>query len=156
VQHNILLIKLLAMWQTYASIWLHYIWSTKNREPLIKASIEHILFDQIREVARAEKIHLDHINRIEDHVHCLVSIDTTFRIFDVPKLFKGNSSHFINEQKLIEEYFEWQDGYAVFSVSPTHLKQVRNYISRQKEHHKRISFEDELSKLKASSRLSLK
>ena len=66
------------MWQTFSSIWLHFIWSTKNREPLITASIEHILYDKIKEVAEAEKIHLDHINGIEDHVHCLVSIDTTF------------------------------------------------------------------------------
>lgn len=139
------------MWQTYSSIWLHYIWSTKKREPLISSTIENILYEKMREVAKTEKFHLDHINGIEDHLHCLVSIDTTFRIFDIPKLLKGGSSYFINEQKLIEEYFDWQDGYGVFSVSPTHLPQVRNYIRNQKKHHRRLSFDEEIRNLKDST-----
>ena len=139
------------MWQTYASIWLHFIWGTKNRQPLITETIEYLLYDKIKETAKAEKIHLDHINGVEDHVHCLVSIDTTFRIFDIPKLLKGSSSRFINEQGITKDYFDWQDGYGVFSVSPTHLPQVRSYMKNQKKHHRSISFEEEITRLKSSA-----
>ena len=131
------------MWQSYDSIWLHFIWSTKQRDPLIKGNFKYQLYNKLREIASKQNFHVDYLNGTEDHIHSLVSVDTTFRIFDVPKILKGASSYYVNDKKLIQEYFEWQDGYAVFSVSPSDVHKVRFYIKNQEAHHKNFTLQEE-------------
>ena len=92
--------------------------------------------------------HLDTINGVEDHLHCLYSLQPKQTISKVVKDIKGASSHWVNANNLITEYFNWQDGYAAFSVSYKNVPFLRKYIYEQEKHHTKISFEDEIKKLR--------
>ena len=136
--------------QTFTALWVHLIWATKHREALLHKSVRIVLYKQIREIAVQKGYHLDFINGVEDHVHCLFSVGPSCSISQIAKNIKGASSHWLNEKGLIEGPFRWQDGYAAFSVSPSNVQRVRNYIRNQELHHKKVGFEAELELLRAS------
>ncbi len=139
--------------QSFSAIWIHIIWSTKNREPLITKKLKYKLYDKIRMISEDRDYYLDHINGIEDHIHCLFSLKPKFSVSEVAKNVKGASSFWVNENKIIDEYFDWQNGFSAFSVSPSHVNRVRNYIRNQEKHHTEINYTDEIRKLKGLSEL---
>ncbi len=79
-----------------------------------------------------------------DHVHALVDWPTNLAIEDMMQLFKGNSSHWINEQELVPGKFGWARGYGAFSVSHSGVAEVAKYITEQEEHHRKKSFAEEI------------
>ena len=121
-------------------IWIHLIWTTKNREPLLEKEIRNRLFVHMKEYSVEQNISLDTINGIEDHVHCLVSLQPSMSVSEAVNRLKGESSHWINSVKLIEGQFSWQDGYGAFSVSNHFVGQIRKYIRNQEEHHMQGSY----------------
>ena len=133
---------------SYKSVWIHFIWSTKNRQPLLIENIRLKLYDYIREICKELDYYLDFINGVEDHVHLLMSLHPSDRIAGMAKNIKGKSWEWMRDQCLIEEYFSWQDGYAVYSVSPSDVQRVRNYIANQEEHHRFVTLDEELEQLK--------
>lgn len=126
-------------------VWIHFVWSTKNREPYLTDDIRRKIFEHIRENARAKEIHLDFINGYVDHVHCLISLGTDQTIEKIVQLIKGKSSFWINKNNLCKTKFEWQDEYFAVSVSESNLESVRKYIANQEEHHKAKSFGEEFN-----------
>jgi len=78
-----------------------------------------------------------------NHIHCLFQLDHQKCIADVIKQVKGSSSHFINSNNLTVAKFAWQTGYSSFSVSESIVEKVEKYIRNQKEHHKKMTFEEE-------------
>ncbi|QKJ32695.1 IS200/IS605 family transposase [Mucilaginibacter mali] len=137
--------------QSYSALWVHLIWSTKNRQPILTPDLRKELFNVTNSISKEYEIYLDCINGIEDHVHLLVRLRTDQTVADVVKTIKGNTwEHF---KEIPDQYITWQDGFAAFSVSPANLKAVRNYIYRQQIHHKNKSFTDELKEIKAGIRL---
>ena len=127
----------------FVKVWLHFVWSTKNREPYLTDEIRLKVFQHIRENARAKSIHLDFINGYVDHIHCLISLGTDQTIEKIMHLIKGESSFWINKNQLCKTKFEWQDEYFVVSVSETNLESVRKYIANQQIHHQKKSFDEE-------------
>jgi len=79
-----------------------------------------------------------------DHVHALIDLPTNLCIEDMMQLFKGSSSHWINEQNLVAGKFGWGRGYGVFSVSESGVSEVCAYIAKQEEHHRKRDFAEEL------------
>ena len=79
-----------------------------------------------------------------DHVHALIDLPTNLAIEDLMQLFKGGSSHWVNEQNVVTGKFGWGRGYGVFSVSESGVSEVCDYIANQEEHHKTETFQDEL------------
>jgi putative transposase len=134
--------------QNYSCLWVHLVWGTKKREPLIQADIAHLLHEQLRKIAVEKKYHLNFVNSMPDHIHLLVGYEPKFSVSNIVKDFKGISSHWVNEQQIMEAHFDWQDGYCAISVSPSNLKSVRNYIKNQQKHHLNQSFETEIIDLK--------
>jgi putative transposase len=132
--------------QSYSSLWVHLIWSTKNREPILLPLLKAEVYRVIHDIARNYEFYLDCINGIEDHVHLLVRLRSDQSIADIVKTLKGNSWEFFKNDP--EKYVSWQDGFAAFTVSPSHVKRVRNYIYNQERHHQNKSFSDELKDLK--------
>jgi putative transposase len=126
-------------------IWVHAVWGTKNREPLMSNKNKRIdLFKHIKSNAKEKKIYLDFINGSSDHVHILISMACDQNIAQIMKLLKGESSHFANEQKLFDTTdFDWADDYYAVSVSQSHASIVRNYLKKQEEHHATKTFEEE-------------
>lgn len=88
----------------YSKVWLHLIWSTKNREKLISKEIKPILINHIYDNARKKQLHIDCINCVADHIHMLVSLGREQTISNIVKLIKGESSYWLNKNGL--ENFE--------------------------------------------------
>jgi REP element-mobilizing transposase RayT len=78
-----------------------------------------------------------------EHVHTLIDLPTGKSIEEVVQLFKGSSSHWINENRLLRGRFSWGRGYGAFSISHSHAEQVAAYIANQEEHHRKKSFNQE-------------
>lgn len=127
----------------WVRVWIHFVWSTKERHPFLKDEIRFNVFQHIRENARQKDIHIDFINGYVDHVHCLISLGTDQTLERIMQLIKGESSFWINQNRMCKTKFGWQDEYFAVSVSETNLKAVRKYIANQEEHHRSHSFEDE-------------
>jgi putative transposase len=128
---------------SFLKVWLHIVWSTKLRKPLLTDDIRTSVFMHIKNNANTKGIYVDHINGYIDHVHCLVSLEANQTIAQTVQLLKGESSFWINKQQLTKEKFEWQTDYFAVSVSESGIHAVRRYIRRQEEHHRRKSFEQE-------------
>ena len=124
-------------------VWIHFVWSTKNREPYLTDSIRQKVFQHILENAREKNIHIDFINGYTDHVHCLISLGTDQTIEKIIQLIKGESSFWINKNGLCKTKFEWQNEYFAVSVSEAVLDNVRSYIKNQEEHHRGKTFQEE-------------
>jgi REP element-mobilizing transposase RayT len=78
-----------------------------------------------------------------EHTHALIDLPTRYSIEDVIKLFKGGSSHWINQQRLIQGRFAWGVGYGAFSVSHSDVDRVAKYIAEQEEHHRKRNWSEE-------------
>jgi putative transposase len=128
----------------WVKVWIHFVWSTKNREPYLTDDIRKTVFQHIRENARRKGIFLDFIGGHNDHVHCLISLGTEQSIRKIMQLIKGESSHWINSNRITPTEFAWQDEYFAVSVSESVLESVRHYIANQEEHHKKKGFGEEL------------
>jgi len=94
-----------------------------------------------------QKIYIDFINCVDDHVHITVSLRAEQSISKVMQLIKGESSYWVNKNKLIPTKFEWQDEYYAISVSDSVMPVVRDYIKNQEEHHRHKSFEEEYEEM---------
>ncbi|MDP4953241.1 MAG: IS200/IS605 family transposase [Flavobacteriales bacterium] len=124
-------------------IWVHVIWATKYRRPLIQQDFEHVLHQFISDQLRELGCQVSIINGMPDHLHCLFLLNPQKSIAEVMKQIKGSSSHYINQNDFIKEKFSWQTGYAAFTVSESGINSVFNYIKNQKSHHQTKSFRKE-------------
>jgi putative transposase len=127
----------------FLKIWIHAVWSTKNRMPFLAHEIRQQVFTHIHENAKSKDIFLSCVNGYTDHIHCFISLGSDQTISKVLQLIKGESSFWINKNKLCKDKFEWQDEYFAVSVSESKLEVTRNYILQQEEHHKKKSFGEE-------------
>ena len=132
------------MSHSLCKIWVHAVWGTKYRQDLILPSIEtqvhQLIFEQLREMDCKTRI----INGMPDHVHALFLLGKKFAIEQVMQQAKGAVSFEINKQKLVPHKLQFQIGYGVFSVSEDRVPKVEGYIKRQKQHHLKESFKDEI------------
>ncbi len=131
------------MGHSKSKIWIHAVFSTKDRQPLIQPAISQSIYDELRRNLIETGCFVDCIGGVADHVHLLFLLNPTKSIADVLKQIKGASSHAFNQQTLTGSRFAWQTGYGTFSVSEGHLQRVRQYIHNQEEHHRTISFLEE-------------
>ncbi len=127
----------------FIKIYIHLVWATKNRTPLLTKEIRHKVFRHMKEYGESKSIHVDSVNGYLEHVHLLVSLNSDQNIATIVNLIKGESSHWINKNNLTTSNFGWQDEYFAVSVSRSHIERVRNYIFRQEEHHSLKNWSDE-------------
>jgi len=125
---------------------VHYVWSTKNRVAFLTDDIRRDVFNHIKENAKKKNIHIDFINGYFDHLHCLVSLNDDLSIGKIAQLIKGESSFWINKNKLTKSKFAWQDEYLAIGVGDDKIQVVRDYIANQEKHHKKTSFAQEHDK----------
>ena len=107
------------------------------------------MWHHIKENAKEKGIFIDFVNGYTDHCHCLVSLGADQTIQKTMQLIKGESSFWINKNKLCLDKFEWQDEYFAVSVSESMIDKVRNYIRNQEEHHRKQSFQEEYDEFMA-------
>jgi len=131
----------------YIKIWIHTVWSTYNRKPFLEKDFRGEIFNHIKENSIKKGIYIDHINGYLDHVHCLISLGLDQNIAALMQLVKGESSHWINQQKYLKTKFSWQEEYFAVSIGESQLGMVRKYIQNQEEHHSKASFQQEYDEL---------
>ena len=128
---------------TFTNLLFHIIYSTKYRKPAIRSEWQDDLYGYIGGIVRDQKGTLLKIDGVDDHVHLLAKLSPTIAISDVLRKVKSNSSKWINERSDVSRKFEWQSGYAAFSVSESQIPAVAEYIANQAEHHRKKTFEVE-------------
>ena len=133
--------------QSLAKIYLHLIFSTKDRAPTINDRMRDPLHRYMATVLKNLGCHADLINSVADHVHLLFELGRTVGVSKVVEDVKKSSSKWIKTQAGGPRDFAWQNGYGVFSVSHSNVEAVREYIADQREHHRKRTFQEELRTL---------
>lgn len=133
------------------ALYLHLVWSTWDRQPLITPAIERRLHRCIESAAQKQGCTVIALNGVEDHIHLLVSLPTTTGIANLVRNIKGGSSYSINEILGNNGQFKWQAHYAAFTVSRWDLETVAGYIHHQKEHHAAGTIQPEYEELSGPS-----
>lgn len=110
---------------------------------ILQPEVEADLFAYMGGIANNNKSKLLAAGGTANHVHLLASLSKNIALSELVGDIKRDSSVWIKDQGLRYSKFHWQDGYGAFSVGYTQLNVVKKYIARQKEHHARVSFEDE-------------
>jgi len=127
----------------FVKIWIHAVWGTKNREPLLTKENRIHLCDHIKQNARMKGLFIDTLNGYTDHLHCLMSLNAGMSISKQMQLIKGESAFWMNKNSIVKSKFAWANEYFAASVSENNLNKVRQYIQGQEEHHRKITFTDE-------------
>ena len=132
---------------SHVRIWVHAVFTTKDRQALLQKDIRKIVFEHISENCKKKGIYLRNVNGHLDHAHCLLSLGNDQSISEVMQLIKGESSYWINKNQLTNSKFSWQDDYFAVSVCESEVERVGNYINNQEEHHTNKTFSEELDEL---------
>ena len=132
---------------TFSQLYIQVVFAVKGRENLIAKSFKDELYKYISGIITAKGQKSIIVNGMADHIHIFFGLRPSMRISDLVRDIKNNSSNFINDRKLIEGKFSWQEGYGSFSYSPSHVSRVYNYILNQEEHHKKKTFKVEYLEL---------
>jgi putative transposase len=120
--------------ESHAEVYLHFVWTTLQRQPLLTGATEEAIYRCLHADSRKIGIQLVACNGVEDHVHLLARVPGRLGPSEVAKRLKGSSSHLVRNAG-IHEGFAWQEGYSVFSVSRWDVPKVVAYIEAQREHH---------------------
>jgi REP element-mobilizing transposase RayT len=126
-------------------ILIHVVFSTKNREPMIPEDIEHDLHAYIGGICRNLDCVLMSAGGVPDHTHLLVNLSKALSLSDLMLNVKRDSSAWLNAR--LDSEFRWQEGYAGLSIGRSQLESVRRYLANQKEHHRQVTFKEELVEL---------
>lgn len=132
---------------SYSQIYIQIVIVVKNRASLIHSSWEDELYKYITGLVQKKGQKMLQINGMPDHIHIFVGTKSSCRISDLVREIKKATNKFINENRLSKHHFEWQSGYGAFSYSRSHISNVANYISRQKQHHAKVSLKKEFMDL---------
>ena len=126
---------------SYVRVYIHIVFATKNREPFLNSlEIRKKVFQHIKQNAAEKGIWIDAVCGWREHAHCLISLGKDQCISKVVQLIKGESSFWINQNKLTNKNFAWQDDYWTVGVSESHIRTKRKYIHNQEPHHSKKSF----------------
>jgi len=129
--------------QSLAKILVHLVFSTKHRERVLSDDVREELHRYIAGIPKNHESPAILINSVEDHIHILFSQSRNCSLADLVEEVKKGSSKWLKTKGRAFARFHWQNGYGAFSVSQSNVKQVKEYIQNQQEHHKRQSFQDE-------------
>ena len=133
--------------QSLSAVYIHLVFSTKDRRPFFRdRNLRSELHTQLGRISKELGCAPIITGGVEDHVHQLVRFGRTVTQAEWVKELKRVSNLWLKREHLIRD-FEWQGGYADFSVSQSNLEQVKTYIATQERHHQKISFQDELRAL---------
>ncbi len=131
------------MGQSLVQNYMHIIWSTKYRKPLITREIEKSLHAYLAGTCNKLNSPAITVGGYYDHIHILCSVSKNIAISKFMEQIKKSSSKWIKTKGTQFSNFYWQDGYGAFSVSPSMVNRVTAYIENQHEHHKTHSFKEE-------------
>jgi len=130
------------MAHSFVEIYLHVIFSTKNRLPLIPHDLESRLYSYFGGIARKRQVLILKVNGMSDHIHMMLKLHASVALSLLMKELKSYSMSWMKTQGV--KNFSWQEGYGAFSCSVTHVEALSKYIENQKEHHRTDTFDQEI------------
>ena len=130
--------------ETKATLFVHLVWSTWDRLPLLTEDTSRRMYHAMAAKCQELGVEVIAIGGVEDHVHLLARMPPTLSVADLMKHVKGTSSHLFTHQLAPGQFFKWQGAYGACSVSPRHVAGVSDYIARQKERHATGSLVEQL------------
>lgn len=134
--------------QSLTQIYLHTTFSTKNRKPFFNdKELRERTHAYLAGICRNLKCPALIIGGVEDHVHLLTRHSKSITVVDYLRELKRESSKWIKTVDTTLKSFRWQTGYGAFSISPSHVDEVRRYIQNQEKHHRKVSFQDEFKRI---------
>ena len=125
-------------------LYAHVIWSVRGRERLLSKAVSRVLFAHMQKESAEKGIRIVAIDGVEDHVHCLVQLMPSQNLSQVVKSIRTSSAGWLNDTRLLSTEFGWEEDYYAYSVSPSGLKQVVDFIGKQEEYHKTKGLDSEL------------
>jgi len=125
-------------------LFVHAIWTVCRQEPLLSKPVRKILFAHMQKEGEEKGIKILALNGVDDHIHCLLKLMPSQNLLQVIKSIKTSSAHWLNDNRLLSVAFDWEEGYAAYSVSPSGVQQVMGYIGKQEEYHQSKSLNNEL------------
>jgi putative transposase len=128
---------------TYTQLYIHIVFAVRFRRALLNTSWDHRLRGYISVIVQNHGHKMIVINNVSDHLHMLIGVNPTESLSQLMKQVKGESSEWINREKLTQQKFRWQEGYGAFTYSRSHLPGVIAYIENQQQHHQHRGFQDE-------------
>jgi REP element-mobilizing transposase RayT len=131
------------MANTYTQIHLHLIFAVQNRKSLIQNSWKDRLYEYITGIVQTNTHKMIIINGMPDHLHIVIGMRPIQSLSDLMQDIKGSSSKWINENKLVQSKFKWQEGHGAFSYNKSLLPKLVAYIKNQEAHHKKKTFIEE-------------
>lgn len=132
---------------TYTQLYIQFVFAVKWRESLIQSSWKDELYKYITGIVQNNKSKMLAINGMPDHIHIFVGYKPSVSIPDLIKDIKIASSLWINERKLANEKFNWQEGYGAFSYRLRDIDEICKYIQNQELHHHKKTFREEYIEL---------
>ena len=135
------------MSHSYVSNLMHCTFSTKDRYPAIDSELESRLWPYLGGIAKENRMKALAIGGTADHVHALLSLPGMMSFAKAVQLIKGGSSKWIHDTFPNQKKFAWQEGYGAFSVSASQVPKTMAYITNQREHHRKKSFDEEFLEL---------
>lgn len=131
------------MANTYTQLYTQFVFAVKNRENVIREKFRDELEKTICGIISNHKCKAYAIYCNPDHTHVFVGMHPTIAPAKLMEQVKSGSSKWINDKKIIQGKFAWQDGYGAFSYSKSQIESVVQYIMSQPEHHKKATFKEE-------------
>ena len=131
------------MANTYTQLYIQCIFAPKFRAAMLQPQWDERLRTYISTIAKTNGHKVIAINNMPDHLHLFVGLNPKQSISEMMRIIKGDSSEWINNEKLTGRKFQWQEGYGAFSYSRSQLDAVAKYVMNQREHHRKITFLDE-------------
>ena len=128
----------------YTQIYYHIVFATRDRVPVLLQSGREPLFRHVWGIIQKRKSRLYRINGTSDHVHILTSLHPTVSLADFVKEVKAGSSYWMKRSDFFPDFTNWQDGYGAFTHSSQDKDRLIEYIKNQADHHRGVSFGDEL------------
>jgi putative transposase len=125
-------------------LYAHVIWSVRGREALLSKAVRRVLFVHMQRESAEKGIRIVAIDGPDDHVHCLLQLMPSQNLSQVMKSIRSSSMAWLNETRLLNVEFAWEEDYYAYSVSPSGVKQVIEFIGKQEEYHKSKTLENEL------------
>lgn len=131
---------------SFSSLHVHYVFSTKERRPILTHDLRALLIPYVGGIAHNLRCEIIEAGGIDDHLHLLARLHQDVAVSEFIRTVKSNASKWLREEHH-PNWLGWQDGYGAFTVSRSHVDDLRRYVRTQSEHHARRSFQNEFLEL---------
>jgi REP element-mobilizing transposase RayT len=130
--------------QSLSNVYVHITFSTKHRNPFIDDTIKHELWTYLGGICKKLECYPIRVGGYNDHIHICCTLSKKITQIKLLEEVKKESSKWMKTKGKQYENFYWQDGYGIFSVNPSEVEKVVEYIDNQEEHHRKRTFQEEL------------